>query len=49
MRSREIGGAGLGLSIIQSICTAHGGGVTAANTPPSGCRFTVELPLAHKS
>ncbi|TCO94719.1 heavy metal sensor kinase [Chthoniobacter flavus] len=49
VRSREIGGAGLGLSIIQSICTAHGGGVTAANTPPSGCRFTVELPLAHKS
>jgi heavy metal sensor kinase len=48
VRSREIGGAGLGLSIVQSICTAHGGSVTAANTPPSGCRFTVELPLASK-
>jgi heavy metal sensor kinase len=49
VRSREIGGAGLGLSIVQSICAAHGGTVTAANTPPSGCRFTVELPLAPKS
>jgi heavy metal sensor kinase len=49
VRSREIGGAGLGLSIVQSICTAHGGGVTAANTPPIGCRFTIELPLAPKS
>ena len=49
VRSREIGGAGLGLSIVQSICTAHGGNVSATNTPPNGCRFTVELPLAHKS
>lgn len=49
VRSREIGGAGLGLSIVQSICAAHGGSVSAANTPPSGCRFTVELPIAPKS
>jgi len=49
VRSREIGGAGLGLSIVQSICAAHGGSASAANTPPSGSRFTVELPLAHKS
>lgn len=48
VRSREVGGAGLGLSIVQSICTAHGGSVAAANTPPRGCRFTVELPLASK-
>ena len=48
VRSREIGGAGLGLSIVQSICAAHGGTVIAANTPPSGCRFTIELPLAPK-
>src|SRR6202012_3806860 len=46
VRSREIGGAGLGLSSVQSICGAHGGTVTAANTPPAGCRFTIELPLA---
>jgi signal transduction histidine kinase len=49
VRSREIGGAGLGLSIVQSICTAHGGSVSAQNTPPVGCRFTVELPLAPKN
>jgi len=49
VRSREIGGAGLGLSIVSSICTAHGGSVTATNTPPRGCRFTVELPLAPKA
>jgi heavy metal sensor kinase len=49
VRSREIGGAGLGLSIVQSICTAHGGAAIAANTPPSGCRFTIELPLAPKN
>jgi heavy metal sensor kinase len=49
VRSREVDGAGLGLSIVQSICTAHGGSVSATNTPPSGCRFSIELPLAHKS
>jgi heavy metal sensor kinase len=49
VRSRDIGGAGLGLSIVQSICTAHGGTVKAANTPPIGCRFTIELPLAPKN
>jgi len=49
VRSREVGGAGLGLSIVQSICTAHGGSVSAANTPPAGCRFTVELPLASRN
>jgi len=49
VRSREIGGAGLGLSIVQSICAAHGGSVTAANTPPRGCRFTIELPLAPRN
>ncbi len=48
VRSRDIGGAGLGLSIVHSICTAHGGFVTATNTPPKGCRFAVELPLAPK-
>jgi len=49
VRSREIGGAGIGLSIVQSICIAHGGAATAANTPPTGCRFTIELPLAPRS
>lgn len=39
-------GAGLGLSIVKSICTAHGGSVTASNAPGNGCRIAVEIPLA---
>jgi heavy metal sensor kinase len=46
-RVRGIEGAGLGLSIVRSICAAHSGSVTATNTP-TGCRFSVELPLARK-
>ena len=46
VRSRAIEGAGLGLSIVWSICSAHGGTVYAANLPDGGCRFTVRLPLA---
>lgn len=46
-RSRTIDGAGLGLSIVRSICLAHGGTVTASNHQPSGCCFTVRLPRIH--
>jgi signal transduction histidine kinase len=45
-RSREHGGAGLGLSIVKSICTAHRGRVEVTSTPGQGSRFRVELPLA---
>lgn len=45
-RSRDQGGAGLGLSIVKSICAAHYGRVEAASTPGKGSRFRVELPLA---
>jgi heavy metal sensor kinase len=45
-RSRELGGAGLGLSIVKSICTAHHGRVEASSSPGQGSRFRVELPLA---
>jgi signal transduction histidine kinase len=44
-RSREQGGAGLGLSIVKSICTAHQGRVEANSAPGQGSRFRVELPL----
>lgn len=43
-RSREQGGAGLGLSIVKSICTAHHGKVEASSAPGQGSRFRVELP-----
>jgi len=43
-RSREQGGAGLGLSIVKSICTAHQGRVEASSVPGQGSRFRVELP-----
>jgi signal transduction histidine kinase len=45
-RSREQGGAGLGLSIVKSICAAHHGSVSAISTPGRGSTFRVELPLA---
>jgi heavy metal sensor kinase len=45
-RSRELGGAGLGLSIVKSICAAHHGRVEALSTPGHGSTFRVELPLA---
>lgn len=44
-RSRALGGAGLGLSIVRSIVEAHGGRVTIEGTPRRGSTFTVSLPL----
>jgi two-component system, OmpR family, sensor kinase len=44
-RSRELGGAGLGLSIVEAICRAHGGKVEVESTEGSGSRVTVRLPL----
>ena len=45
-RNRETGGSGLGLSIVQSIVSAHRGSVAATETPGGGATFRVELPLA---
>lgn len=43
-RSRESGGAGLGLAIVQAIVRQSGGTVVAASTPGAGSVFTVTLP-----
>ena len=45
-RSRDSGGAGLGLSIVNAVVVAHGGHVTVRETSGGGATFEVELPLA---
>jgi two-component system OmpR family sensor kinase len=45
-RSRDSGGAGLGLSIVSAVVTAHGGRVKVSQTTGGGATFEVELPLA---
>lgn len=48
-RSRDMGGAGLGLSIVKSICTAHGGVVGFESKEGAGTRFVVELPISARN
>lgn len=45
-RSRETGGAGLGLAVVRAIARAHGGEVTLQNRAEGGLRARVCLPLA---
>ena len=44
-RSRELGGAGLGLAIAEWIITQHRGRVTIESTQGQGSSFLVTLPL----
>jgi two-component system, OmpR family, sensor histidine kinase CiaH len=44
-RSRDMGGAGLGLSIAQWIVEQHQGKIVVESTPGAGSIFRVELPL----
>jgi len=44
-RSRDSGGAGLGLSIVSAVVAAHGGRVDVKETSGGGATFEVELPL----
>ncbi len=43
-RSRETGGAGLGLAIVQTLVEAHDGTVSIGDAPEGGARITVTLP-----
>lgn len=45
-RSRNTGGAGLGLSISAEIVTDHNGTLTVSTGPLGGARFTIDLPDA---
>jgi heavy metal sensor kinase len=45
-RSRESGGAGLGLAICKSFIASHQGRIEVASEPGRGTVFTVELPSA---
>jgi two-component system OmpR family sensor kinase len=43
-RSRDAGGAGLGLAIVAAIAEAHGGDVEVESAPGRGASFRVRLP-----
>ncbi len=43
-RSRDTGGAGLGLSLVRRIAVQHGGSVVASAAPSGGARIEVRLP-----
>lgn len=44
--SRQYGGTGLGLSLVERILRLHGGRVTVESTPGVGSTFAIELPPA---
>lgn len=45
-RNRNSGGAGLGLSLCQSITQAHGGTIDISHSPLGGISVRVQIPLA---
>jgi signal transduction histidine kinase len=44
-RSRDDGGAGLGLAIVRDVVVRHGGSIGVGEAPGGGALFTVRLPL----
>ena len=48
-RSRDIGGAGLGLSIVKAICSAHNAEIKVESSPGKGADFRVIFPVANKA
>jgi signal transduction histidine kinase len=45
-RSRDEGGAGLGLAVVRSVARRHGGDARVAGAPLGGARLVVDLPAA---
>jgi signal transduction histidine kinase len=48
-RSRDSGGAGLGLSIVAAVASAHGGEAAASARPDGGLLLTVTFPTTDRS
>jgi heavy metal sensor kinase len=48
-RSREDGGAGLGLSIVKSICAVHGADIEVESRVEAGSCFRVTFPVPRRS
>jgi heavy metal sensor kinase len=48
-RSRDDGGAGLGLSIVKSICSVHGAEIEVESRVEAGSCFRVTFPLPRRS
>lgn len=46
-QTRQVGGTGLGLSLVKHMAEAHGGSVSAKSTVGKGSTFTLRLPIAH--
>lgn len=44
-RSRQSGGAGLGLALVRAIAELHGGSVSVEEAPMGGVRFTLKIPV----
>lgn len=44
-RTRDEGGAGLGLAIVAGTAAAHAGSVTVSRSPLGGARFEIRMPL----
>ena len=44
-RSRGVGGFGLGLSMVDAVCRAHGGAVSIESAEGRGTTVTVKLPI----
>jgi two-component system phosphate regulon sensor histidine kinase PhoR len=47
-RTLEVGGCGIGLSLVRHIVEAHEGSVTVESVPNQGSTFTVSLPAARE-
>jgi signal transduction histidine kinase len=45
-RSRDVGGAGLGLAVTRTIVERHGGAIACRSEPGRGTTMTVVLPVA---